>query len=105
MLQSNCNKIFIKKKQIKTKTNTLKNGSIIKEYTFNIVNAISEKKYLKHILNKTKPIWYSTWVRAKKKTEQNNWIECLQRHVISFSLGCLDSKIQIKTETNYVYYI
>lgn len=56
MLRSNCNKIFIKKKQIKTKTNTLKNGSIIKEYTFNIMNAISEKKYLKHILNKTKPI-------------------------------------------------
>lgn len=56
MLRSNCNKIFIKKKQNKTKTNILKNGSIIKEYTFNIVNAISEKKYLKHILNKTKTI-------------------------------------------------
>lgn len=43
---------------------------------------------------------------SKSKTkEQNNWIDCLQRHVISFSLDCLDSKIQIKTETNYVYYI
>lgn len=42
---------------------------------------------------------------SKSKTEElNSWIDYLQRHVISFSLGCLDFKIQIKTETNYVFF-
>lgn len=34
-------------------------------------------------------------ILSKSKTEeQNTWIDYLQRHVISFSLGCLDFKIQ-----------
>lgn len=44
MLRSTCNEIIIlKAKKQKTNTNILKNGSLIKTYTFKIVNDISEK--------------------------------------------------------------
>lgn len=53
---------------------------------------ISDEKYIIFHLSKS------------KTQEQNSWIDYLQRHVISFSLGCLHFKIQIKTETNYVFF-
>lgn len=43
MLRSTCNEIIILKAKKKTNTNILKNGSLIKTYTFKIVNDISEK--------------------------------------------------------------
>lgn len=42
MLRSTCNEIIILKAK-KKNTNILKNGSLIKTYTFKIVNDISEK--------------------------------------------------------------
>lgn len=53
---------------------------------------ISDEKYIIFHLSKS------------KTEEQNSWIDYLQRQLISFSLGCLDFKIQIKTESNYVFF-
>lgn len=98
-MQSICNEIII----LKTKED--KNKYFEKWipykniYTFNIVNDTSEKVFEAHLISDKN---YIIFHFSKSNTEVKKcWTGYLKRHIISFSLGCLD--FRIKTETNNVF--